>query len=201
MFSPITRRRFVNGAVQGGILASLADFSFLDSSSVSCCPACPSWGRLRRLRCRAARPAHRGTAPSRPPRKSDDRDPQGHQLPAVAVGGVPGRVRGIQSPGRLQIPRGPGHHRLTWPASPLPTRTAGCRCCGRSTISRCPAPPTKPRAIGTWAVGAGAPVAAHRDRCAAAFPGSDGQLERRRRRPGRSSACAAAKARRRRGSS
>src|SRR5271156_1251114 len=31
MFSPITRRRFVNGAVQGGLLASLADFSFLDS--------------------------------------------------------------------------------------------------------------------------------------------------------------------------
>jgi hypothetical protein len=31
MFSPITRRRFVNGAVQGGLLASLADFSFLDA--------------------------------------------------------------------------------------------------------------------------------------------------------------------------
>ncbi len=30
MFSPITRRRFVNTAVQGGILAGLADFSFLD---------------------------------------------------------------------------------------------------------------------------------------------------------------------------
>jgi hypothetical protein len=30
MFSPITRRRFVNSAVQGGVLAGLADFSFLD---------------------------------------------------------------------------------------------------------------------------------------------------------------------------
>jgi hypothetical protein len=29
MFSPITRRRFVTGAVQGGVLAGLADFSFL----------------------------------------------------------------------------------------------------------------------------------------------------------------------------
>jgi hypothetical protein len=31
MFSPITRRRFVTGAVQGGVLAGLADFSFLDA--------------------------------------------------------------------------------------------------------------------------------------------------------------------------
>ena len=31
MFSPISRRRFVTGAVQGGVLAGLADFSFLDS--------------------------------------------------------------------------------------------------------------------------------------------------------------------------
>jgi hypothetical protein len=31
MFSPITRRRFVTGAVQTGVLAGLADFSFLDS--------------------------------------------------------------------------------------------------------------------------------------------------------------------------
>jgi hypothetical protein len=30
MFSPITRRRFVTTAVQGGVLAGLADFSFLD---------------------------------------------------------------------------------------------------------------------------------------------------------------------------
>jgi hypothetical protein len=31
MFSPITRRRFVTGAVQTGVLAGLADFSFLDA--------------------------------------------------------------------------------------------------------------------------------------------------------------------------
>jgi hypothetical protein len=44
MFSPITRRRFVNTAVQGGILAGLADFSFLEhlpSAGASAPPSLP----------------------------------------------------------------------------------------------------------------------------------------------------------------